>query len=753
MKNIQIVLISLISLLQATIIEVGGEDSTYMSIQSAIDDANVGDTILVYPGNWEENINFNGKDVVLTSNYMFDNNPATIRTTIINGHHSGSCVSFISGESRAAVLNGFSLVEGSGIPFSSLQYLGGGLYIYNSNPSITNCILRNNHIFGRSANGSGAFVGFNSNPFFSNITIKENQSDYQAGGLGIFESFIEFDTLNPCNIYNNYAGESPEIWHNDWDSVQVPIYLDTFTVAQPDSYFVWGFFSDFHIEHGVIQPVNHDLYVSPNGDDTNSGLTAASPVKTISHALTIIHADADNPHTIFLLPGVYSITSNDEKFPLNLRSFVSLEGSGIDITIISLEDVKSMGFDANQNEHDYSISNMTIQDLAMDITYSQQAGIEFNHNNNVSINNIKFINMASRSITCNMATLVPVIPESNIKIENCSFTQSVGIKAALLMHHKSIIVKNCVFQYNTPWYPTDWFANGGGLQISGADTAIHTTYRRIENCLFTDNFSDNDFALSGAASIEIYESDIVDIVNCTFSDNISTDFANIGVDGWGTEVRMVNNICYNNDPYEIYLDGRVSSVENPVKLILSHNLIERGEWGIGRAGNWDIQWLDDNIDNNPQFIDPENDDYHLLATSQAIDAGTSLFIWEEDTVLNLTPDQYVGTAPDLGCYEYDATQGVNPGSAMVPEKLTISSLYPNPFNSELTLDYDIPARGKTTITIYDINGGEVSSIIDAVIAPGHHSTTIDFSQMASGAYIIKIKQGRYSDTRTVTLLK
>ena len=741
------------SLIHATIIEVGGIDSSYTSVQAAIDDAIIGDTILVYPGIWEENINFNGKDVYLTSNYLFDTNPQTIRNTIIDGHQSGSCVSFVSGESRTAVLNGFSLINGSGTLFGLVTYFGGGLNISYSSPTIINCVIKDNHTNGMSASGAGAYVRVNSNPFFSNVTIKNNHSDYHAGGLGIFESLIEFDTLNPCNIYNNVAGEYPEIWHNDWDSVHIPIYLDTFTVAQPDSYFVRGFFSDFHINHGMIQPVNHDLYVSPDGDDTNSGLTAASPLKTISRALTIIDANADNPHTIYLLPGVYSITTNNEKFPLNLRSFVSLEGSGIDTTIISLEGVKWAGFDANQNEHDYSISRMTVKNLAIDPNFVQQVGMMLNHNNNVSINHIKFINMSPRSISCNKASLVPIIPESNIIIENCEFIQSVNIKSLLLMHHKSITVRNSVFQYNTPWYPSDWYANGGAIQISTADTAIHSTYRRIENCLFTNNFCDNDFSLSGAASIGITESDIVDLVNCTFSNNVSTGYANIGIDGWGTEVRMVNNISYNNEPYEIYLDGRTSSAENPIKLILSHNIIESGEWGIGRTGNWDIQWIDGNMESDPQFFDPDNDDYSLSELSPAIDAGTALFIWEDDTVVYLTSDKYTGSAPDLGAFEYGAVSILDHQDHSLPSNLSIQTIYPNPSNAGSTLQISVPESKYLEITVINLQGQVVKEIFSGFISAGRHSISMSHGELASGMYFIKLKQGRHNDIKTITLLK
>ena len=109
------------------VVEVPGEITT---IQGAINVAVSGDSIKVGPGTYTENINFNGKNVVIIG--------ADRETTIIDGNSSGNVVKFASGESSAAVLSGFTITNGSAQD-------GGGIQCKNnSNPTLNNLIVQNN---------------------------------------------------------------------------------------------------------------------------------------------------------------------------------------------------------------------------------------------------------------------------------------------------------------------------------------------------------------------------------------------------------------------------------------------------------------------------------------------------------------------------------------------------------------------------------------------------------------------------------
>ena len=97
----------------------------YDTIQEAIDAALDGEEILVYPGTYEENILFDGKDIIVSSTNPL--NSAIVAVTIIDGGGSDSVVKFTGGDT--STLQGFTIQNGNA---SS----GGGIYIENSDPTI-----------------------------------------------------------------------------------------------------------------------------------------------------------------------------------------------------------------------------------------------------------------------------------------------------------------------------------------------------------------------------------------------------------------------------------------------------------------------------------------------------------------------------------------------------------------------------------------------------------------------------------------
>jgi len=90
----------------------GGLDFT--SIQEAIESSVNGDTLLVYPGVYEELINFGGRDISVISLYYATGDSSYIAETEINGNQEGCVVTFENMESPDAVLGGFTITEGMG---------------------------------------------------------------------------------------------------------------------------------------------------------------------------------------------------------------------------------------------------------------------------------------------------------------------------------------------------------------------------------------------------------------------------------------------------------------------------------------------------------------------------------------------------------------------------------------------------------------------------------------------------------------
>ena len=176
----------------ATIINIPDD---YPTIQQGIDASNDGDTVLVQPETYVENINFNGHNIVLGSLFLTTGDTTYISTTIIDGNSAGTVVKFINGEDSTAVITGFTIQNASGD-------LTGGILV-----AMASCPIINYNIISENIsryNGGGIRSEVNSRPTIINNIISENRSDYE--GAGIFCLWNENVTIMNNIISGNASG-------------------------------------------------------------------------------------------------------------------------------------------------------------------------------------------------------------------------------------------------------------------------------------------------------------------------------------------------------------------------------------------------------------------------------------------------------------------------------------------------------------------------------------------------------------------
>lgn len=81
------------------------------------------------------------------------------------------------------------------------------------------------------------------------------------------------------------------------------------------------------------------------------------------------------------------------------------------------------------------------------------------------------------------------------------------------------------------------------------------------------------------------------------------------------------------------------------------------------------------------------------------------------------------------------------------------SAAPNPFNPTTVIRYSVPARSRVNITIYNIAGQKVTTLVDAISAPGVYSQQYDGSNLSSGVYFCRIETGRKSVVLKLQVIK
>lgn len=88
-----------------------------------------------------------------------------------------------------------------------------------------------------------------------------------------------------------------------------------------------------------------------------------------------------------------------------------------------------------------------------------------------------------------------------------------------------------------------------------------------------------------------------------------------------------------------------------------------------------------------------------------------------------------------------------------PSDYTLFGNYPNPFNAQTTISFDLPTSGVVNLSIYNVMGQRVETLVDGHVQAGHHDVTWDASTAASGVYFYKLSVGDKVFTRRMTLLK
>jgi len=96
---------------------------------------------------------------------------------------------------------------------------------------------------------------------------------------------------------------------------------------------------------------------------------------------------------------------------------------------------------------------------------------------------------------------------------------------------------------------------------------------------------------------------------------------------------------------------------------------------------------------------------------------------------------------------------VTPISTIVPDGYFLSQNYPNPFNPTTNINFSVPKSGLVKMAVYDINGREISELVNQVMTPGSYKVDFDGSNLSSGIYYYTLSSGEFVETKKMMLVK
>ena len=160
----------------------------YLTIQGAIDAIACGDVVVLNAGLYSEDINFHGKNIIVSS--MNPDDPTLVEYTVIQGTGAGPVVTFSGGESQSCMLDGVTITGGN------TTGDGGGICGNGTEATIANCVIRDNH-----ADGAGGGVS-DCNGTIVRCTITGNTAGSGGGGICVVDSNV---SVEDCDINYNAA--------------------------------------------------------------------------------------------------------------------------------------------------------------------------------------------------------------------------------------------------------------------------------------------------------------------------------------------------------------------------------------------------------------------------------------------------------------------------------------------------------------------------------------------------------------------
>jgi hypothetical protein len=530
----------------------------------------------------------------------------------------------------------------------------------------------------------------------------------------------------------------------------------------------------------VTTSVSSQIYVAPNGSDTNPG-TMGQPLESIQQAQTL----ASPGDTVYIRGGMYQVRQDQiSRIEQNLFACISfLDKSGL-----PGQTIKYWAYPEETPVFDFSEvkpANRRVVGIWVSGSYIHIKGLEMtgvqvtitSHTESYCIYSRGNYNIFEQiSMHDNVGTALRHYRGGNNLFLNCDAYRNhdnvsedgLGSNTDGFGCHPDPGNTGNVFRGCRAWFNSD-----DGFDIIRADEPVVFEYCWAFYNGYTLSFQElgdgNGFKAGG------YAYDTPDrLPNPVPRHTVRFSIAvRNKANGFHSNHHLAGNDWYNNTAYRNATNFNMVNRESPesdniwkngydhvLKNNLSYNArgsetayldtvrntVQNNSFSLPiTITDDDFISLDESLLTAPRKEDgslPDIDFMRPAPGSEIIDAGVDIGF------------EFLGSAPDLGAFEVDNATDVADAEENLPEEITLFQNYPNPFNPKTTIHYALAKPGYVIMQVYNFLGQKVRTLVRQYQNEGEFTTTWngdnDFGEsVASGIYFYRLSIPNSSDSRLV----
>jgi hypothetical protein len=299
---------------------------------------------------------------------------------------------------------------------------------------------------------------------------------------------------------------------------------------------------------------------------------------------------------------------------------------------------------------------------------------------------------------------------------------------------------------------------GGGNIGCGNSVTVTAT---ANNCYTFTNWTENGNIVSTNNNYQFTASSnrnlVANFAQTTYSINISSNPSNGGITAGGGNVGCGNSVTVTATANNCYTFANWTENGN----VVSTNAVYTFSVSSNRnlIANFALITYAINLSANPVNGGSVNGGGQVnCGQSITVTAvPNNLFIfnsWKENGNVVSTSASYQFTASSNRTLvaEFQPTVDVKEHK-IIPAQYYVHQNYPNPFNPKTNIRFDLPKEEFVTLTVFDILGKEITTLVNQTMSAGSYSVDFDGSNFQSGIYIYRIVAGEFSETKKLLLIK